>query len=282
LAAGEWFRVIGSSDAGVEVDPRVLSAEAVWREAAANESADASESRFFKWEELDVPLPHRGARCWGYALTYPEHRRETVDQLPFRFLKQGSVASHWDTIDYRDFLDFELEIGLLMHAETPDRFGYFLANDLTDRGLQVEHYNARDPAPGFTLAKNFPGSLRAGPLLAIGDASLWTEITASLTLNDVARQTIRAIDCHLDPARLHRELFQAHDADPWLLAITGTTSGTLFRSPQIRERFMALVSSGLSFKRAKRSWLRGLSFLAPGDKLVLDSPLLGRGETRVI
>jgi 2-keto-4-pentenoate hydratase/2-oxohepta-3-ene-1,7-dioic acid hydratase in catechol pathway len=282
LAAGEWFRVLDSSEAGVTVSPRPLDAEAVWHDAATIERSDEGKPDFFSWHELDVPLPHRGTRCWGYALTYPEHRRETVKQAPFRFLKQGSVAAHSEPIPSRDFLDFELEIGLLMHAGTPDRFGYFLANDLTDRGLQVEHYNARDPAPGFTLAKNFPGSLRAGPLLAIGDASLWTELTASLMLNDVSRQTVRAVECHLDPARLHRELFQAHDADPWLLAITGTSSGTLFRSPQIRERFMALVSSGLSMKRAKRSWLRGLTFLAPGDKLVLDSPLLGRGETRVI
>jgi len=282
LAAGEWFRVLESSGTGVTVDPRPLNAEAVWRNELPGEMPDTEEPRSISWRELDVPLPHRGARCWGYALSYPEHRRETVNQAPFRFLKQGSVAAHSESIPYREFLDFELEIGLLMHAETPDRFGYFLANDLTDRGLQVEHYDARDPAPGFSLAKNFPGALRAGPLLAIGDASLWSELTASLTLNDVARQTVRAIDCNLDPARLHRELFQAHGADPWLLAITGTSSGTLFRSPQIRERFLALVSSGLSFKRAKRSWLRGLTFLAPGDKLVLDSPLLGRGETHVI
>lgn len=282
LAAGEWFRVLESSEAGVTADPRPLNADVVWQNALSGETPDEEKPRFISWHDLDVPLPHRGARCWGYALTYPEHRRETVNQAPFRFLKQGSVAAHSEPIPYREFLDFELEIGLLMHAETPDRFGYFLANDLTDRGLQVEHYDARDPAPGFTLAKNFPGSLRAGPLLAIGDASLWTEITASLTLNDVVRQTVRTIDCNLDPARLHRELFQVHDADPWLLAITGTSSGTLFRSPQIRERFMALVSGGLSIKRARRSWLRGLSFLAPGDKLVLDSPLLGRGETRVV
>jgi len=282
LAAGEWFRVLDSTEAGVNVDPRPLDAETIWQNALTNPVPPENEPRFLAWEELDVPLPHRGTRCWGYALTYPEHRRETVRQAPFRFLKQGSVAAHSEPIAYRPFLDFELEIGLLMHAETPERFGYFLANDLTDRGLQVEGYDARDPGPGFTVAKNFPGSLRAGPLLAIGDASLWTEITASLTLNGTARQTVRALDCHLDPARLHRELFQTHDADPWLLAITGTSAGTLFRSPQIRERFMALISGGLSIKRARRSWLHGLSFLAPGDKLVLDSPLLGRGETHVI
>jgi 2-keto-4-pentenoate hydratase/2-oxohepta-3-ene-1,7-dioic acid hydratase in catechol pathway len=148
--------------------------------------------------------------------------------------------------------------------------------------LQVEHYDARNPAPGFTRAKDFAGSLRAGPLLAVGDASVWPRLTASLTLNGEIRQTLRAADCQLDPARLHRELFAGHEGDPWLLAATGTAGGTLFRSPQIRERLLALVAGGFSLKRARLSWLNGLRFLAPGDTLVLESPVLGRAESRIL
>jgi hypothetical protein len=119
-------------------------------------------------------------------------------------------------------------------------------------------------------------------LLVIGEASLWPELTATLTLNGVLRQTVRAVECHLDPQRLHRELFAEPNDDPWLVAITGTSAGTLFRSPQNRERFRALLRGGFSRKRAGRSWLRGLTFLAPGDVIVLESALLGRSETRVI
>lgn len=282
LAEADWHRVLGWSSAGVMMDPAGVDSERLWNDPPVRVEIAAADRRFIPWQELDVPLPHRGARCWGYALSYPEHRQETLKLATFRFVKQGSVAANSEPIPYRDHLDYELEIGVLLHRGMPDRFGYFLANDLTDRGLQVEQYARRDPAPGFTRAKDFPGSFRAGPLLRVGDASLWRELTATLTLNGQIRQTIRAADCRLDPRQMHRELFAESDAGPWLLALTGTSGGTLFRSPQFRERMMALAAGRLSIKRARRSWLRRLTFLAPGDVLVLESPLLGRSETRVI
>lgn len=281
LAASEWHRVLAQSEAGVCVDPHPCDFEQVWK-GVSDEMPAGTEPRFIPWEELDVPLPHRGARCWGYALTYPEHRRETVDAAHFRFLKQGSVESNSAPIPFRDFLDYELEIGLLLHRDTPDRYGYFLANDLTDRGLQVDHYNARNPAPGFTIAKDFSGSLRAGPLLLVGDASIWPQLTATLLLNGLERQVIRATDCNVHPHLMHRELFREHDEEPWLLAATGTTSGTMFRSPRIREKLRAMVAGGLSMRRARRRWLQQLSYLTRGDKLVMASPMLGRSETEVI
>jgi len=282
VAAAEWYRVLAHSEAGVTVEPRQLTFEELWNGAPPllPMSADV-EPRFIPWHELDVPLPHRGTRCWGYALTYPEHRRETLDSTRFRFLKKGTVKSNSQPIPYRDFLDYELEIGVLLNRDTPNRFGYFLANDLTDRGLQVEHYNARNPGPGFTVAKDFDGSLRAGPLLAIGDASLWSHLTATLALNNVDRQIIRTIDCNVNPQLLHEELFRAHEGDPWLLAATGTSSGTLFRSPRLREKVAALVAGGLSIKRARHRWLTRLQYLSPGDRIVIQSPILGRGEAHV-
>ncbi len=282
LAATEWYRVLAQSEAGVIVDARRMDPEVLWHGAQPPLSQAEPERRFIPWQDLDVPLPHRGTRCWGYALTYPEHRDETLNRAAFRFLKQGSVAANSEPIPFRDFLDFELEIGVLMHRDTPEKFGYFLANDLTDRGLQVQHYNPHNPAPGFTIAKHFPGSLRIGPLLALGDASLWPRLTATLGLNDEERQSLRAADCHLDPARLHRELFHEHEGDPWLLAVTGTPGGTLFRTPQLREKLISFLAGWLSVSRARRYWLSGLRFLAPGDQLVLHSPILGRSETQVV
>lgn len=281
LGEGDWHRVLARSGAGVMIDSRRLDSATLWHAAAEEPPADA-ETRFVRWDDLDVPLPHRGTRCWGYALSYPEHQRETLKHPVFRFLKEGTVEPVSAPIPWREHLDFELEIGLLMHRETPDRFGYFLANDLTDRGIQVERFDRRNPAPGFTLAKSFPGSLRVGPLLVIGDPSVWSLLSATLTLNDEERQTLRAADCRLDPSRLHRELFAEHSGDPWLLAVTGTPAGTLFRAPGFREKLAVLLAGWFSAGRARRAWLAGLKFLAPGDELVMDSPVLGRGRARVI
>lgn len=281
LAAGEWYRVLTQSEAGVSVDPRALDSGQIW-DGSAGQTPEDLEPRLISWRELDVPLPHRGARCWGYALTYPEHRRETLRAPHFRFLKQGSVESNSAPIPFRDFLDYELEIGIVMHRDVPDRFGYFLANDLTDRGLQVANYNARNPAPGFTIAKDFPGSLRAGPLLLVGDASLWPQLTATLLLNGVVRQDVRAAECHIHPRLLHDELFREHDDDPWVLAATGTSGGTMFRTPGVYEKMRAMVAGRLSMSRARRNWLQRLRYLARGDKLVIQSPLLGHSETEVV
>ena len=259
VTAAEWYRVLAQSEAGVAVDPHQLTFEELWNGVAAAPSPDL-EPRFIPWDNLDVPLPHRGTRCWGYALTYPEHRRETLHSAYFRFLKKGTVEPNSQPIPYRNYLDYELEIGVLLHRDLPNRFGYFLANDLTDRGLQVGHYNSRNPGPGFTIAKEFDGSLRAGPLLAIGDASLWPHLSATLTLNGVVRQVVRATDCNVHPRLLHDELFRDHHdplGDPWLLAATGTSGGTLFRSPRAREKVKVLVAGGLSMKQARHKWLTG-------------------------
>lgn len=280
-AEAEWYRVLAHSEIGVTVDPRRLDSHALWSRLRPDPVPAEEDQKFIPWQDLDVPLPHHGALCWGYALSYPEHRDETLKKPAFRFLKEGSVVTNSETIAYRDFLDFELEIGLLMHRDTPDRFGYFLANDLTDRGMQIEHYDPRNPAPGFTRAKSFPGSLRAGPLLALGDASLWHRLTATLTLNAEERQSVKAVDCHLNPRWIHDELFQDHQDEPWLLVVTGTPAGTLFRSPGIHEKLIALLAGFLSVKRARRRWLRGLRFLAPGDRIVMESPILGRSEACV-
>lgn len=280
-AAGHWHRVLAQATAGVTIAPHRMEFHAVWNSPHPLPGPLPADARLVAWPDLDIPLPHRGTRCWGYALTYPEHRDETLHNPAFRFLKEGSVGGNCEPIPFREFLDFELEIGVLLHREHPDLFGYFLANDLTDRRLQVDHYDPADPGPGFTVAKRFPGSLRAGPLLALGDATLWPRLTATLSLNGEPRQSLDAAHCHLDPARIHHDLFQEHHESPWLLAATGTTGGTLFRTPRTTERLTALVAGAFHLARARRAWLRRLRFLRPGDRLTLHSPILGRGEAVV-
>ena len=278
---GSWHRVLTQSDAGVVVDKHRLDFEAVWKSSPTKEMPPESDRKFIAWGDLDVPLPDRKIPCWGFALTYPDHRSETIDAESFRFVKEAPPIANSKAIPYREHLDYELEIGLLMHRNAPGRFGYFLANDLTDRGVQVENYDAKDPAPGFGKAKSFEGALRAGPLLAIGDASAWPMMSASLKLNGEVRQTLSAENCRLDPEQVHGELFADHPDESWLVVATGTSAGTLFRVPQTREKLKALVAGKFSMKRAGQVWLNSLRFLIPGDKIVLQSPILGRSEARL-
>lgn len=282
LGAGTWHRVISQSEAGVVVDTRRLDFDSVWQAAPDASDPPASRKRDVPWGELEVPLPDHGMRYWGYAFTYKEHTDETLDTPPFRFRQRGPAAGNSGVIPYRDHLDFELEVGLLMHRDAPNRFGYFLVNDMTDRGVQVMNYSEKHPAPGFAKAKGFDGALRAGPLLVVADASLWPRLTASLSLNGEVRQTLDAADCKLDPERYHREVFERTSTKPWAVVATGTSGGTLFRVPRTGEKIRAFIKGGLSMNRAKHAWLRSLRFLLPGDELELQSPLLGRSHARLV
>jgi hypothetical protein len=61
LAAAEWYRVLDQSEAGVTVDAQRVDPEYLWN---GTQPAPAEpERRFIPWQELDVPLPHRGTRC---------------------------------------------------------------------------------------------------------------------------------------------------------------------------------------------------------------------------
>ena len=47
------------------------------------------------------------------------------------------------------------------------------------------------------------------------------------------------------------------------------------------EKIRAIFGAGFSMKRAQRAWLNGLRHLRPGDEVILQSPILGRGEARL-
>lgn len=281
LGSGAWHRVLSQSEQGVLIDTRRLDFKTVWKAPVQVAEVPKSRQRKVRWEDLKTPLPDHKVDSWGYALTYRDHKSETVESPAFRFRQGGAVDGNSESIPYRDHLDFELEIGLLMHRDAPDRFGYFLVNDMTDRGVQVRTYDEENPAPGFAQAKGFDGSLRAGPLLAVADASPWPHLSASLSLNGEVRQNLSAARCDLDPGRFHQEVFSDSAGTPWAVVATGTSAGTLFRTPSKGEKLKALVSSGFSLKRAKEAWLGSLRFLAPGDEIVMHSPLLGRSEAKV-
>ena len=281
LGAGAWHRVLSQSAQGVVIDTRRLNFGTVWQAPAKLPTVAKSRQRNVRWHDLKVPLPDAEASGWGYAFTYRDHKNETVDTPAFRCRQNGPVAGNSEAIPYRDHLDFELEIGLLMHRNAPDRFGYLLINDMTDRGVQVRTYDKKNPAPGFARAKAFEGSMRAGPLLAVADASLWPKLAASLSLNGEVLQNLSASRCEFDPGRFHQDVFSDSSAGSWAVAGTGTSAGTLFRTPSTGEKTKTLVASGFSMNRAKEAWLARLRFLEPGDEIVLRSPLLGTSKARV-
>jgi len=187
----------------------------------------------------------------------------------------------FSSIGYRPHLDYEAEIGILMNKYDSTRFGYVMVNDLTDRGIQARTFNREDPAPGFSEAKSFYGSLRVGPLLLIGDEALWNEIEITLSLNSEIRQQVYGRECLMGPGQFHQDTFSTVNEKDWILIASGTSAGVIFHAPNRLEKFMLFTRSGFKKDRAIETWLSTLHFLKVGDEIEFQSPLLGIGKAKV-
>lgn len=278
----DWRRVIDQDDAGVQITGQALSFAQVWQAGLPSDPMPPGPVQRRDWNELLLPLPDTDIPCLGYALTYPSHQKEVSLDDSITFPKQAVPQSTQQDIVYRDHLDYEAEIGVLLHRNDPDRFGYLIINDLTDRGIQVRTFDSANMAPGFTLAKSFEGSLRVGPLLAIGNAAAWKTLAVDLYLNGERRQQVRAAECLLQPKALVEHHQAANDGTPWLLVSTGTSEGVLFDVPNLWEKIEYFLLAGFSMEEAQEDWLAHLRFLQPGDKLTLTSPTLGRTSAQVV
>jgi 2-keto-4-pentenoate hydratase/2-oxohepta-3-ene-1,7-dioic acid hydratase in catechol pathway len=278
----DWRRVLDQDDTGVQITGQALSFAQVWQAGLPPDPTPPGPVLHRAWNELLLPLPDTDIPCLGYALTYPSHQKEVSLDDSITFPKQAVPQSTQQDIVYRDHLDYEAEIGVLLHRNEPDRFGYLIVNDLTDRGIQVRTFDSANMAPGFTLAKSFEGSLRIGPLLAIGNAAAWKTLAVDLYLNGERRQQVRAGECLLQPEALVEHHQAVHGGTPWLLVSTGTSEGVLFDVPNLWEKIEYFLKAGFSMKEAQEDWLAHLRFLQPGDELTLTSPTLGRSSAQVV
>lgn len=279
--AEEWRHVFRHDTTGLDADRRTLMFQEAWQANLSRTLAEKESARF-RWEQLRVPLPELPGPARAYAFTYPMHQRESRFENIFAFEKRGAAEGTWTPIPHRPSLDYEAEVALLLHRREPERFGFLLANDLTDRGIQVRTYDRRHPARGFCAAKSFAGALRIGPLLVVGGPQLWPELEVTLDVNGQRRQHVRAHECLAAPSDFHEQAFASADAPDWALVLTGTTGGTVFQSPSWPKRIQLLVRSGFSMKRAREAWLRQFEFLCVGDRLEMKSEILGTSHATVV
>ncbi len=276
-----WQPVIDQSNAACIVSDTKLRFEEIWAEDLATRSFATLTPHVIPWRMFLPPLPSNDVSCIGYALTYPGHAKEMKQSHSFFFAKGGSVLQMNNSIQHRPNLDYEAEVGLLLHRKLPNRFGFLMFNDLTDRGIQVCEFS-RNPstlAQVFSKAKSFPGSMLVGPLLAIGDEHDWEQLTITLKVNSAIRQSLHARNCSLRPSAIHKTLFAASPDCTWLLAATGTPEGVILTNPTLRRKVTLLLSTGLSVQRARRKHLSTHVFLRPGDNIEMYSPELGYGRT---
>lgn len=128
--------------------------------------------------------------------------------------------------------------------------GYTLLNDLSARDLQFS-------TPQWMPGKVFDGSAPCGPsLVTPGEAGAHDGIEISLLLNGETMQSASTSDLIFSVPQLIAHLSSLMTLEPGDLISTGTPAG-------------------VGSVRGPRVWLK------PGDELVVESPTLGRLETRI-
>jgi acylpyruvate hydrolase len=157
-------------------------------------------------------------------------------------------------------IDYEAEIAFVIRREAKDVSagegldhvaGYTLLNDLSARDLQMR-------TPQWMPGKVFDGSAPCGPALVTPDeAGAHDAIEFSLTVNGEERQSSSTADLVFDVPELVAHLSRLMTLEPGDIVATGTPAG-------------------VGSLRKPRVWLM------PGDEVSIDSPTLGRLDTRIL
>ncbi len=156
-------------------------------------------------------------------------------------------------------IDYEAEVAFVVGRRAKDVgeaealehvAGYTLLNDLSARDLQFA-------TPQWMAGKVFDGSAPCGPTMVTPDeAGPADAIEIALTLNGERMQAASTADLIFSVAELLSHLSGLMTLEPGDIVATGTPSG-------------------VGSSRKPRVWL------AAGDEVVIESPTLGRLETRI-
>lgn len=252
--------------------------------ALIGEGRDAIDARFAEASPERVALPDakilapiqrfsRDVLCtgWNYWDHFEESRgkREGQDvdrpSAPTFFTRSPhSVIGPNDDIGLDPHIsakwDYEAEIGIVFgrrcRSVSRDEaqsviFGYFLANDVSQRDLQRRHGGQ------WLKGKSIDGTMPMGPFIVTPDELDVPEIRLTLTLNGAEMQNALVKQMAFDIPELVAELSFGMTLEAGDVLITGTPAGIgNAREPQV--------------------------FLKPGDEMIVSATGLGTLRNRVV
>ena len=257
-------------------------------------------------------------RIFALGLTYASHIRETGEKPghPAIFFKNSvpevapsavalpSTETLRETLSALDpvlagkltrqlgilptLLDYEVELGILLledvqpeTATAPPRLGFFLANDITARSVQIAGQGSPRRLDFWSAAKSLPGFLPVGEKLWVPDHPVWDslpdtrlttsvngELRQSATTDDIIFSTRQML---LFAARLAPERrLRAGD-----MILTGTPAGVAMSVPRWKRLLGAILPRPLAVAKAIAASLKNPLFLKPGDRLEFSGGWLG-------
>ena len=195
------------------------------------------------------------ARIVAQMVNYRSHaidsgmNPDTVPPAFFRKTSHSLTGPAGDVIrpDGVSFLDYEVELGLVIGADMPvgtvvtdatlDRYvaALVVANDVSARQVQLVKTQ-------FYEAKSYPTFTPAGPWLTLVDAADLARLSSlrlTLSVNGEMRQDAFAADMIVRPAEALTLLSRFQPLAPGDLLLTGTPGGTALKAPAKRRGGLA-------------------------------------------
>ncbi|MFF7717605.1 fumarylacetoacetate hydrolase family protein [Streptomyces sp. NPDC007988] len=289
-------------DTDADTTAGLLADRAAVRLAAARAAADPDAGLSAGEAELLSPVT-TPCRVVAQMVNYRSHAVDSgidPDTVPPAFFRKasGSVSGPYQDIvrpQHVRFLDYEVELGLVMGADLP------IGTEVTDADLPVyvaalvvaNDVSARDlqlPKTQFYESKSYPTFTPLGPRLLLvdaGDLARLPDLRLTLEVNGTPRQDSTTTDMIIRPARALSLLARFQTLQPGDVLLTGTPGGTALKSPgRLLTTLAALLPPHKRWQKFFARQQGNPDYLKDGDavtaRIATDDGALDLGEQRTV
>ncbi|MBZ4558059.1 fumarylacetoacetate hydrolase family protein [Mycobacterium avium subsp. hominissuis] len=279
--AGAWW--VQTATGAVKVNTDATTTRELLADRAAIDAA-ASSSDAVPVEGLNLLSPVTApCRVVAQMTNFASHVKDAgmdPNTIPLTFFRKasGSITGPFDDIvkpDHVRFLDYEVEIGLVIGRELPVGTAISEANlaDCIAGAVVTNDVSARDiqlPKTQFYESKSYPTFTPVGPALVLLDADelkRFGDLRLQLRVNGEVRQDMRVDgDMIYPPVQALQALARFQRLDPGDLVLTGTPVGTaLSAPPKPVEVIASLLPPAVKWKAFFSRQAKNPKYLHDGD-----------------
>lgn len=244
---GWWLQLDATTAARIDTAPEATTGELLGNRAAIDAAVASADRQPIAELALVSPVT-TPCRVVAQMTNYASHARDAgldPEALPLTFFRKasGSVTGPTDDVikpAHVRFLDYEVEVGLVMGKELPvgttvtahnmHEFvaGLVITNDISARDLQL-------PKTQFFESKSYPTFTPTGPALVLLDEAelrRFDDLRMTLSVNGEVRQDmVVGGDIIYPPLEALQTLSRFQQLAPGDLLLTGTPVGTALSAP---------------------------------------------------